>query len=89
MSFLHFFQDPVRAGLRAKEDHGASGTADGVECRVGIAIEGIDARFAPPVKIQWRHALGKLPGVALFQKEIHVVKLHGIRAVLHFQVTQN
>ncbi len=54
---FHFLEDPVRAGFGAEENHGAACAADGGERRVGIFIDDVDARFAPPLQVQRRDAL--------------------------------
>ena len=86
---LHLLQHPVGTGFRAEEDHRAAGAANRRQRRVGIFVDDVDARFAPPLQVQRRDAIGQLAGVIFAQKEIHVVELHRIGAVLRHQVAQD
>src|SRR5262249_44968134 len=75
--------------FRAEKDHRATGTLNGGEGGIRISCESIDARFAPPTKTERSDAIAQFSGVAFLHEKIHIVELHGIGAILGFQVAQN
>ena len=87
--FLHLFEHPVRTGLRSEEDHRASCSFDCGECFIRIPGHDVDTRFAPPAKIQMRHAIAELPRVILAQEKVHIVELNRVCAVAFNQMSQN